>query len=180
MDDLDYLSLALNKDCSVRFADYLPNPNFYAKNNSCVRSELDRPLSSGSSALIYKKNIEKDRLLWPRSSAFILLRIVCFGQIVCFGSKDRLLWPKRSSAFMPQDRLLSSGSSAFDWTRLGHHGRSPGRRGTEWKGFLRGCYKENVGLRRCLYTNLIWWNGWIFCFSKSNFNSSDFIWGKVM
>ena len=72
----------------------------------------------GSSAFIYKilkKKIvrfDQDRLL------LVEIRIVCFDQDRLLWLKDRLLWLKRSSAFAPQDRLLSSGSSAFDRTHL--------------------------------------------------------------
>ena len=66
----------------------------------------------GSSAFIYKIHWKKDRPLWPGSSAFSQ-NVIKIGssafvrssalthKIVCFGSKDR---------------LLSAGSSAFDWT----------------------------------------------------------------
>ena len=55
------------------------------------------------------------------------LNFLNFIWIVCFSnsqftldrplSSDRLLRPKRSSALIPKDRLLSSGSSALDATR---------------------------------------------------------------
>ena len=58
---------------------------------------------------VFRHKIEK------RLSAFIPKYLI---RIVCFHPQDRPLLVKKSFAFIPQNRLLSSGSSAFDWTPL--------------------------------------------------------------